>query len=124
MPDKDLEFFEEAFSDDSASCRGFCQCGKGFYNTDGGWDWEDGEIDEMKKNGYVEIPYAIKTIYFEGKEYIDSCDCWQDRATALISFIQSHGHSIVDFLSLVKDYKVSEAQALPEMKSDRTASST
>lgn len=101
-PDK-LENFERAFSAGTGGCRRTCDCGREFYNGDGGWTWDEGELEALAKNANATpLPYTVGDISFEGKEYVNACDCWHKRAAMIMGFLDGHSHKIADYLSLEK----------------------
>lgn len=108
-----LDDFEDAFSDSSGGCRRRCECGREFYNSDGGWTWEEGELDELSRSGATDLPYSVGLLAFEGRLVVPDCDCWQERAKRLIVFITNHDDAIATFLTLRKKRMVNAAARLP-----------
>lgn len=101
-----FENFENAFNDGGAGCRGTCSCGMTFYNPDGGWDWTDGELEELEASQFATaVDYAVEMISFDGSEYVMSCTCWQSKAKLVIGFMDSHAHKIADYFKLEKSRK-------------------
>lgn len=102
--------FERGFTTNSAGCLRECACGKWYY-TNGGWDWEEGELDALAKNpnAYAR-DYAIGEVAFEGKVYANACDCWHPRALQLIKFIDGHARAIAEYLTEEKKRKTLEAE--------------
>lgn len=106
--------FERGFSPRHAGCRGSCQCGRVFYNPNGGWDWECGELEELEANANATaLDYSVEFVYLEGKEYAADCECWHARATRLIVWLQHHADEIAEFLRLEKRRKEIEAARSP-----------
>jgi hypothetical protein len=105
MSDQQLrEQFEKAFSDHVGSCRGSCFCGRVFYNSDGGWTFEDEELEGLAANTKAtDLPYTVGFLTFEGATYIDACDCWWPRAKKIAQFILMHAAGIAEFLSLERE---------------------
>lgn len=108
-----LENFERAFTTSHGSCRAKCECGREFYNPDGGWDWEEGELEALEKSGAKALDWTVGEIWLEGKEYVPDCDCWHPRAVKIIAFVRSHGGAIAEFLTLEKARKQREADSSP-----------
>lgn len=52
---KKIEIFEEAFRSGVGHSEFTYCCGKVFYNSNGGWDWEDGELEELEKSGATDL---------------------------------------------------------------------
>lgn len=108
--------FERAFSTGGGGCRRQCACGKWFYNPDGGWTWEDGEIEKLEKSSATPLPYPVGSIDLEGVEYCMDCDCWHERARKITAWINNHAHSIAEFLSLERERKQAEADNSPTVR--------
>lgn len=90
-----------------------CACGKVFYNPNGDWDWDEGEMEALEKSEATAIEHSVGEVPFEGKVYADACTCWHDRAIMIMKFIDSHRYGIADYLSLEKKRKQAEADASP-----------
>lgn len=108
-----LQNFEIAFSAHTSGCRRECRCGRVFYNPDGGWTWEDGEIERLNKSDAIALPHSVGTIIFEEKEFVADCSCWHPRAEKLINWIDSHAEGIAIYLTQEKKRKQSEAEKAP-----------
>lgn len=108
-----LENFERAFSDSCGGCRRECECGRVLYNPEGGWDWEEGELEELEKSKATSVEWTVQTLSMEGCEYCLDCDCWHDRAAKFISLIERYGPQIAKFLTLERKRKLVEAEASP-----------
>lgn len=112
-----LEQFERAFSSHSGGSLRECECGKRFYSTDSGWDWEEGEFEALEADPSAEShDYTIGTVLFEGREYVVDCTCWHARAAAIVAFLLSHGEQIAEFLSLDKERLQREADRAPVVR--------
>ena len=110
-----VEIFEEAFGSDTAgSCRE-CDCGKVFYNSNGGWDWEDGELAGLNGSDAVDLDYSVGTVIFESKEYCKDCTCWHKRALAIFDFLVTHNYKIASFFKHYKAQKQKEAEDIKEI---------
>jgi hypothetical protein len=104
-----IEIFEEAFSSLCSGARRTCACGKTFYNGSGHWDWDDGEIEELEKNGATPVDYSIGGVIFQGVEYANACTCWHPMATKAIGFIIQHDRQIADFLNKRRERTIAQA---------------
>jgi hypothetical protein len=114
-----LENFERAFETHSGGCRRECECGRVFYNPNGGRDWEDGELEKLAGDGNAQpVEWSVETISFEGKEYVSDCNCWHARANVIIGFLNSHAGSIAKYLSLEKKRKQAIAGAAPVVEGE------
>jgi len=105
-----LENFEIAFASGGSGCSHECQCGKQFYNPDGGWDWEEGEIERLEKSGAERLDYSVSTVIFEGKAFVLDCTCWNERAEKIISWMDEHKRAFVKYLQLERERKQQEFQ--------------
>ena len=108
-----LENFETSFRSGSGGCRRECICGREFYNLNGGWVWEDGELEGLKKRKATCLEWTVGTIIFEGKEYVVDCDCWHKRAEQIMAFIDGHNQQIAKYLTEGKKRKQAEADHSP-----------
>jgi len=107
-----IEIIEHAFRSGIGHSRCQCVCGNMFYNSNGGWDWEDGELEELEKSNAINLDYTVDTIMLEGKEYCVDCDCWHDKALNIFAFLISHNHQIVDLFLDYKKYKQQEVDII------------
>lgn len=92
-----MQSFESAFMTGTGSCRMRCECGKEFYDGVHGLGWEEGELEALKKSNAVEMDHGPSSIDFEGRFYVADCDCWHERATRIISFLDGHASKIISF---------------------------
>lgn len=116
MTTEQQEMFERAFSPGIGSCVGTCECGRQFYDSYGSYSWEENEIEELQKAGAESLAYSVSYVEFEGKTYCSNCDCWHNRADKIINFIESHGHGIAGYLTLVKERKTKLAELSPTVR--------
>ena len=107
-----IDNFEIAFRANHAGCRGECYCGKVFYNGSGGWDWEDGEIERLESSDAISVDYSIGYIEFEGKAYVDSCNCRDERVEMILDFIDCHSTQIAEYLNLEAKQAMSKAKSM------------
>jgi hypothetical protein len=53
-----------------------CACGLKYYNVTEGWSWEDGELEELRKDPKsVELDHSVSTFDWAGKDYVIDCPC-------------------------------------------------
>lgn len=83
-----LDSFREAFSGRTSSTFTFCDCGEQFGNEENSQD-----LVISKWYGMIE---------FEGKQYVEECGCWRERARHIAHWIDSHKHEIAKYLQLEK----------------------
>lgn len=115
MTDKEkIEIFKEAFREKVfTGSRRDCICGNIFYNSGGGWDWEDGELEGLAKNiKAFDVDYSVSTITFEGKERCLDCNCWHKRALMIFEFVMTHNSPIVELFRAVKKYELAKAESI------------
>ena len=109
-----IENFERAFSLNTAGCRRQCACGKTFYHdNESDYDWEDGEFEELENSDAVALDYSVGDIGFEGREYVNACDCWHERSASIMNFIDAHSTSIAKYLNSERERRISEAEYTP-----------
>lgn len=111
---KNLDLFEEAFDAGFGSCYRMCHCGKAFYNSDGGWDFEPGELERLDKDANAtDLPHSVGFIYCGDRECVPDCDCWHDYAKRVIAFLEHNATFVANYLTLVKKRKQAEADSFP-----------
>jgi len=109
-----IESFEIAFSDGVGSCRSMCACGKVFYNPDPFWEWEEGELEELINDpDAIQLDYSVGYVSFEGRTFVNACDCWHERAKQIKEFIDRHSVKIARYLNEEKKRKTIEARQSP-----------
>lgn len=94
-----LDRFCRAFTTHGGGCRNVCECGREFYNPDGFWDWEDGELDELDAGEATAVDFTVCTIAFEGKVYVEACDCWHTRASQIMRWLDEHRFEVADYIN-------------------------
>jgi len=113
-----LENFERAFSGGVNGCRRDCYCGKEFWDAyNEGYSWNEGEREALEKSKTaVPLSYAVGLVVFEGREYVDGCDCWHKRAEHIMAFIDAHDEQIARYLNLERERKIADATRVPVVK--------
>lgn len=112
MHDK-MGSFARAFTMHSGGCRRTCDCGKVYYDDSQSYDWEPGELEWLQNGPGVAVDGGPSDIGFEGKQFVEQCDCWHERAQKLMQFIDGHARQIAEYLTREKVRKVAEAKASP-----------
>lgn len=82
----------------STGYRDQCNCGLEYYDPWGGWDWAEGELEALQASETARDVNRVHRIHFEGKTYIDVCECWHKRALQIIGFIETHASIIACYL--------------------------
>jgi len=63
----------------SGGSRRTCECGMTFYNPDGGWDWNEGELEELQakeeRGEATSVGYTVTAMSIDGKEFVIGCPC-------------------------------------------------
>lgn len=112
--DNKLENFEEAFRDRMTGAVRECECGRVFYNSDGGWDFEEGELESLEKNSNAtDLDYSVGTLTFDGTPYCLDCSCWQSKAQKFILWLNGHRSEIAEYFKLEKSRHQGEADSTP-----------
>jgi len=102
--------FQEAFRSGCSGCRRECECGKVYYNPDGGWDWNEGELEDLEKYNAIALDYTVGTLVIDGEEYVTDCDCWHEKAKKIIAWMERNKYAFVEYLQLEKKRKQKEFQ--------------
>lgn len=109
-----LESFSRAFDDGGGGCLRRCHCGKTYYNPDDGWDWAEGELEELEADrDAFAVAYPVGEVIFDGARYADVCNCWHGHADKIAQWIIRHGHGIAAFLRSEKKRLQDAADAAP-----------
>lgn len=109
--------FEDAFDGHVGSCVRDCACGRVFYNPDGGWTWELGELEKLEADPKAtRLDYSVGSIEFEGQTFVPDCTCWRPRAAKIIGWIEAHAQQIADFLNAESKRKKAEAERMPTVE--------
>ena len=111
-----LESFARAFRSGCGGCRRTCECGREFYDPHNNWSWEEGELEGLERRNATVLDYSVGTVEFEGKEFVEDCDCWHERATKIIGFIDNQSHAIADYLTNEKKRKQAIADFSPVVR--------
>lgn len=114
--------FERAFRANVNGCRRTCECGIEYWDTyNEGYTWGESELEELEQlqqEGKARpLDYAVGVVEFEGREYVDGCSCWHERAERVIGFLNAHAEAIAEYLSLEKERLTRQAAAAPVVRS-------
>lgn len=116
-----LANFEHAFNHGGTQL-GTCECGKSYF--DNANDWCDPSeygrtIDDYRDDeNYIPVDGSFGYVYFEGKEYVNACNCWHERAGKIMQFIDTHNRAIADYLNLEKKQALEVARMMPGVDED------
>jgi hypothetical protein len=99
----ELEDFARAFKYRVSKDKCVCACGR--------------EFSGFVQSSSDTLEYGIVTLGFEGREYVEACDCWHPRATELVAFIESHARRFAQYLALAKQRKQARADRAPTLES-------
>jgi len=106
--------FERGFSTNGAGCRTTCICGRVFYNPNGGWDWEDGELDALAADpNATPVDWSCGEIIIDGRAFALDCSCWHERGRRILEWCLGHDDEIAEFLKEVKTAKELAARVAP-----------
>ena len=110
-----IEIFEQAFGVSVGHSYMECECGKVFYNSNGGWDWEEGKLEALwKSKDATDLDYSVGEISLEGRRYVLDCTCWHERAIVIFEFLMSHNHPIVELFTAVKALLLKKAENIKD----------
>ena len=114
MNRKKLESFERAFHAGTSGCTRACNCGRVFYDVENSYDWEDGELERLEANPEATaLDYSVGDIRIGGVDYVADCDCWHEKASDMMRWIDGNAHQIAQYLTLEKKRKRHEAEVAP-----------
>lgn len=113
LTSQEREIFEKSFRTCGTS-RMQCQCGKWYYNSTGGWDWDEGELEEYHADKQaIDVDYTIGRLVFDGQEYADACDCWEEAATRIYRWLIANRYAVTAFYPAVKQEMKADAEQFP-----------
>lgn len=116
MTDK-LTNFEYAFGDGSSASR-TCQCGKTYFDDyNSGYGWDEDELKNLREN-HIAVDHSVGWVSFEGREYVNVCDCWHKRAMQIMNFLDGHAREICDYFKREKESKQAAANISPTFDYD------
>lgn len=99
-----IKIFEQAFRSPRSSMQETCGCGRIFFDFANSWDWEDGEQEALLENpNATALLYSVECVSIDGKEYVIDCDCWHEKATRIMGWIDAHDDQLVEFFKLDKE---------------------
>ena len=98
------ELFEDIFRSNNGGCLRICVCGRiNFDSSDNGWDWDQGELEELEKNQknnpdkYIEHDGSVGTMVVSGNEIVCGCIC--EHAKKSEDFILENAENIAEYLN-------------------------
>lgn len=93
-------------------CRAECGfCKRETYNPNGGWDWNEGELEGLDRRNEedsdkcIAVDYSVGIAYLDGKQYVVGCPC--NSARRYEDWIWSHRILIAEYFKL-KAERISE----------------
>lgn len=108
--------FEEAFADGVGGCRHTCECGRECFDDANSYDWQEGEIEELRKNAiahpdkYVNLPYSCSLLTVSGRTFVLGCPC--NGARPYEDWIRRHAEKLAAFLVKIRQERLDYAEAL------------
>jgi hypothetical protein len=110
------ERFEDAFDDGVGWSRVTCQCGQTYYNSDGGWDWEDGELEALRKDPKAtDVDYSVSEMTVNGKTYVTGCPCTAE-LVRVENFIRAYRYKIAAYLKAVAEGQIESGEIAAYLK--------
>ena len=113
--DAKLERFAAAFDCQVGHCRMKCNCGKEYYNSNGGWDFTSAELEYLNVHG-IDLDWSVSELDFEGCYYVSDCTCWHARAKQIMSFLDGHRAAITKYLNGEKEHLKNLAESMEEVE--------
>lgn len=114
------ENFIKAFRDGCAGCRRECCCGREYFSDEGSPDWEEGELEKLRKlaveqpDKYRELEYYPSTLTIAGHEWVIDCEC--NYPAQYERFLIYHAARIARYLNLEAKDMMEKAQAIAVAK--------
>lgn len=96
------DLFEEIFSSNISGSVRTCACGRVSFNPDGGWDWEEGELEDLfakaksEPDRYQASDYSVGTFDFGTGEIVIGCPC--GRALVVEQFLIAEAERIALYI--------------------------
>ena len=98
MSEQCSEIFEEVFNSRVGGCVRDCACGQTYYDDYNDYDWEPGELENLKENSNaIPFDYSISTMSINNEEIVIGCDC--GRAKKYEEFILRHAEQLAEYLN-------------------------
>lgn len=96
-----FENFEKAWGTRSAGCYEYCACGRVFYDVENSYDWNEGEMDQLRANpNAFARSYGIERVNIDGVIYASDCDCWHEKATRIINWLDVNRYNLKEYFEL------------------------
>jgi hypothetical protein len=137
LTEEEREMFVEAFSTGLSGYTETCSCGKEYYDSNSidrdldGEDDPDDEVDryelrakELEDRGVILVRDYVRTIRFEGKEYVENCECWHTRAAMIYGFLTSHADHIAHLINEQRLRAFKKAARMPIVGEDQGPTKT
>jgi len=89
------KLFEEVFASDIAGAKRECVCGRVIFNPDGGWDWDEGELEDLfvqakrDPDMFIAVDYSVQTFDFGTGEIVIGCPCGRALVIEEFSIVES-----------------------------------
>jgi hypothetical protein len=117
-PEEPSETFIEQFRSGHGGCRIMCECGRTFYDAsnDGGWDWEEGEFQELEArtrkdpDECIGVEWTVSTTTIEGKEYVIGCPC--NIPSRYERFLKRHPRQIATYINRCARKRLEKAASI------------
>jgi hypothetical protein len=116
-----FDSFASAFRDRVASCRATCACGREFFDPDGSWDFEDGEIEKLDAVKATRLTYAPGYLTILDTVYVDACDCWHKIAIRVGAFLLEDIEKVGAFYRAERERRRADVDRLKAVESETSA---
>jgi hypothetical protein len=125
------EMFQDALIGGGSNVAQCDFCGTTYFGTwSGGRDYEDGELEELRKlardpkNKYVEWGDCDSVSYgmLDGRQFVYACPC--NASAAYEQFVWNHRHVIADYLKKRAAEEQSRAEVIGRLATDVAAATT
>lgn len=97
----EIEMYVEAFKTSDGGAVRKCKCGSFFYNSNGGWDFLDGELESLRGDmSATDLPDAVGMVRVNGTLYVTACSCWHDVARRVMDFLDENVEQVAAYYKL------------------------
>lgn len=114
--------FAKIFNSGGGGCIRTCACNRIHFDGSeyGGWDWEEGELEELQENSkknpdrYIEHGETVWTLDLGGLEVVYGCHC--EIAEKYERFIIEASEEIAEYLNRKADLDIKAAEKIKVKK--------
>ncbi|MFH0846272.1 MAG: hypothetical protein V1851_02655 [Patescibacteria group bacterium] len=101
------ELFGDIFDSHTGGCYRECACGRVHFTTERGYDWNDGELEDLLKreekdpDKFIPSDHTVRTMNINGQEIVYGCCC--NLAKKYEAFIRNNAPRIAEYLNAMAE---------------------